>query len=143
MSWADLIGPGRAIDTDRWFVVCANAVGSSYGSTNAASTNPATGRPWGSAFPEIRIADIVAVQKALLDHLGVRHLAAVTGHSFGGAQVYQWGVDHPHFMDALVPVIATPAMPGADGRKIVMLVPLGENQFLSTLERFLDAAVGE
>ena len=113
-SWADLIGPGRAIDTDRWFVVCANTVGSSYGSTNAASTNPATGRPWGSAFPEIRIADIVAVQKALLDHLGVKHLVAVAGHSFGGAQVYQWGVDHPHFMDALVPVIATPAMPGAD-----------------------------
>jgi homoserine O-acetyltransferase len=70
-SWSDLIGPGRAIDTERWFVVCANALGSSYGSTNAASTNPANGRPWGSSFPEIRVADIVAVQKARLDHQAV------------------------------------------------------------------------
>ncbi|HVZ45741.1 MAG TPA: alpha/beta fold hydrolase [Ramlibacter sp.] len=113
-SWSELIGPGRAIDTDRWFVICANALGSSYGSTNAASIDPATGQPWGSSFPEVRVADIVAVQKALLDHLGVKHLVAVTGHSFGGAQVFQWGVDHPHFMDALVPVICAPAMPGAD-----------------------------
>ncbi|MDB5875445.1 MAG: hypothetical protein JWQ07_4887 [Ramlibacter sp.] len=113
-SWSDLIGPGRAIDTDRWFVVCANALGSSYGSTNAASINPQTGRPWGSGFPEVRVPDIVAVQKALLDHLGAKHLVAVAGHSFGGAQVFQWGVDHPNFMDALVPVIAAPAMPGAD-----------------------------
>ncbi len=113
-AWSRLIGPGRAIDTERWFVVCANALGSSYGSTNAASTNPATAQPWGSNFPEIRMADIVAVQKALLDHLGVKHLVAVAGHSFGGAQAFQWGVDYPQFMDVLVPVIAAPAMPGVD-----------------------------
>ena len=113
-SWGALIGPGRAIDTDRYFVICANALGSSYGSTNAASLDPATSHPYGSRFPEISVADIVAGQHALLAHLGIERLVAVIGPSFGGAQALQWGVDFPHLMKGLVVVIAAPTMPGLD-----------------------------
>jgi homoserine O-acetyltransferase len=113
-SWGLLIGPGKPVDTDRYFVICANAPGSSYGSTNASSENPAAGRPYSSRFPAISVADIVARQRELLHHLDVKHLVAVIGPSFGGAQVFQWGVDHPDFMNGLVPVIAAPAMPGVD-----------------------------
>lgn len=113
-GWGKLIGPGRAIDTDRYFVICPNVPGSSYGSTNASSIDPATNRPYGSRFPDIAVADIVAGQRALLAHLGIERLAAVIGPSFGGAQVLQWGVDHPDAMKGLVPVITAPTMPGLD-----------------------------
>jgi homoserine O-acetyltransferase len=107
-SWDGLIGPGKAIDTDKLFVVASNMLGSSYGSTNAASINPATGRPYGPDFPAISIRDIVAAQKALLDSLGVRHLVAVAGPSYGGYQAFQWAVAYPDHMDAIVPVNTAP-----------------------------------
>jgi len=107
-SWDGLIGPGKAIDTDRLFVVASNMLGSSYGSTNAASINPATGRPYGPDFPAIAIRDIVAAQKALLDSLGVKHLVAVAGPSYGGYQAFQWAVAYPDFMDAIAPVNTAP-----------------------------------
>jgi homoserine O-acetyltransferase/O-succinyltransferase len=107
-SWDGLIGPGKAIDTDRLFVVASNILGSSYGSTNAASINPATGEPYGPDFPAIALSDIVAAQKALLDSLGVRHLAAVAGPSYGGYQAFQWAVAYPDFIDAIVPVNTAP-----------------------------------
>jgi homoserine O-acetyltransferase/O-succinyltransferase len=107
-SWNGLIGPGKAIDTDRLFVVASNMLGSSYGSTNAASRNPATGEPYGPDFPAITIADIVAAQKSLLDSLGVKHLVAVAGPSYGGYQAFQWAVAYPQFMDAIVPVNTAP-----------------------------------
>jgi homoserine O-acetyltransferase/O-succinyltransferase len=107
-SWDGLIGPGKAIDTDRLFVVASNMLGSSYGSTNAASRNPLTGEPYGPDFPAIAIRDIVAAQKALLDHLGVRHLVAVAGPSYGGYQAFRWAVAYPDFMDAIVPVNTAP-----------------------------------
>lgn len=107
-SWSDFAGPGKAIDTNRLFVVASNMLGSSYGSTGPASVNPATGRPYGPDFPDVGLADIVAAQKALLDHLGVRHLVAVAGHSYGGFQAFQWGVSYPDFMSGLVPVISSP-----------------------------------
>jgi homoserine O-acetyltransferase/O-succinyltransferase len=107
-SWDGLIGPGKPIDTDRLFVVASNMLGSSYGSTNAASINPATGRPYGPDFPAIAIRDIVAAQKALLDSLGVKHLVAVAGPSYGGYQAFQWAVAYPDFMDAIVPVNTAP-----------------------------------
>jgi homoserine O-acetyltransferase len=113
-SWNALIGPGKAIDTDRYFVICPNVLGSSYGSTNAASIDPATNRPYGPRFPDVAVADIVASQHALLLHFGIDRLVAVIGPSFGGAQVLQWGVDYPGFMKALVPVITAPSMPGLD-----------------------------
>ena len=83
-SWDGLVGPGKAIDTDRLFVVSSNMPGSSFGSTNPAFKNPATGKPYGPDFPEIALVDIVSAQKALLDGLGVKHLVAVAGPSFGG-----------------------------------------------------------
>jgi homoserine O-acetyltransferase len=113
-SWAALVGPGCAIDTDRFFVVCPNALGSSFGSTNASSIEPASGRAYGSRFPDVSISDIVAGQHALLRSLGVEHLIAVAGPSFGGLQVFQWGVQFPDFMSGLVAVITAPKMPNVD-----------------------------
>ena len=107
-SWDGLIGPGKAIDTDKLFVVASNMLGSSYGSTNAASRNPATGQPYGPDFPAITVRDIVEAQKALLDSLGVEHLVAVAGPSYGGYQAFQWAVAYPEFMDAIVPVNTAP-----------------------------------
>jgi homoserine O-acetyltransferase len=91
-------------DTVKLFVVASNMLGSSFGSTNAGSINPQTGEAYGPDFPNITIRDIVAAQKALLDHLGVRHLVAVAGPSYGGYQAFQWAVAYPDFMDAIVPV---------------------------------------
>jgi homoserine O-acetyltransferase len=113
-SWDGLVGPGKAIDTDRLFVVSSNMLGSSYGSTNPAFTNPATGKPYGPDFPDITLVDIVTAQKALLDSLGVKHLVAVAGPSFGGYQTYQWGVTYPDFMDGLVAVVSAPKGSGGE-----------------------------
>ena len=113
-SWDGLVGPGKAIDTDRLFVVSSNMLGSSYGSTNPAFINPATGKPYGPDFPDITLVDIVNAQKALLDHLGVKHLVAVAGPSFGGYQTYQWGVTYPDFMDGLVAVVSAPKGSGGE-----------------------------
>jgi homoserine O-acetyltransferase len=107
-SWDGLIGPGKAIDTDKLFVVASNMLGSSFGSTNAGNINPQTGEGYGPDFPNITIRDIVAAQKALLDDLGVRHLVAVAGPSYGGYQAFQWAVAYPDFMDAIVPVNTAP-----------------------------------
>jgi homoserine O-acetyltransferase len=110
-SWGALVGPGKPIDTDRYFVVAANMLGSSYGSVGPASVDPRTGRPYGPDFPDFTLSDIVAQQHALLRHLGVAHLAAVVGPSFGGFQAFQWAVDHPDFMDAVAPVVTAPYSP--------------------------------
>lgn len=99
-SWAPLLGPGRPLDTDRHFIVCSNMLGSSFGTTGPRSIRPGTGRPWGPDFPRITLADIVAVQHRLLQHLGVRHLHAVLGPSYGGWQSLQWALDHPDMVDA-------------------------------------------
>ncbi len=104
-SWAALVGPGRPIDTDKYFVIASNMLGSSFGSTNAASIDPATGRPYGPRFPELTVSDIVAAQKCLLDAIGVRHLVAVVGPSYGGYQAFQWAVDDPDFMHGIVAVV--------------------------------------
>lgn len=113
-AWSTLVGPGAPIDTDRYFVVCSNMLGSSYGSTNAASLDPRTGRPYGSTFPRITVADIVTAQKRLLDHLGVTHLRAVVGPSYGGFQAFQWAVTFPDFMDGVAPVVTSPLPPASD-----------------------------
>lgn len=106
--WDGLIGPGKAIDTDRLFVVSSNMLGSSFGSTNGASINPSTGKLYGPDFPAITVRDIVAAEKLLLDGLGVRHLVAIAGPSYGGYQAFQWAVSYPDFMDAIVPVVTAP-----------------------------------
>ena len=113
-AWSTLVGPGAPIDTDRTFVVCSNMLGSSYGSTNAASIDPRTGRPYGSKFPVITVRDIVTAQMRLLQHLGVTHLRAVVGPSYGGFQAFQWAVTFPDFMDGVVPVVTSPLPPQSD-----------------------------
>jgi homoserine O-acetyltransferase len=113
-SWGGLVGPGKAIDTDRLFVMSSNMLGSSFGSTNPAFKNPATGKPYGPDFPDITLVDIVNAQKALLDGLGVKHLVAVAGPSFGGYQTFQWGVTYPVFMDGLVAVVSAPKGSGGE-----------------------------
>jgi homoserine O-acetyltransferase len=113
-SWDGLVGPGKAIDTDRLYVVSSNMLGSSYGSTSPAHKNPATGKPYGPDFPDITLVDIVNAQKALLDSLGVKHLVAVAGPSFGGYQTFQWGVTYPDFMDGLVAVVSAPKGSGGE-----------------------------
>lgn len=113
-AWSSLVGPAAPIDTDRYFVICSNVLGSSYGSTNAASIDPRTGRPYGSTFPAISLADMVAAQRGMLDQLGVRHLRAVVGPSYGGYQAFQWAVSYPDFMDGIVPVVTSPLPPQAD-----------------------------
>src|SRR5262244_3911439 len=112
--WDGLIGSGKAIDTDRYFVVSSNMLGSSYGSTAPASTNPKTGKPYGPDFPDITLTDIIGAQKLLLDSLGVRHLVAVAGPSFGGYQAFQWAVSYPSFMAGVVPVVTAPKGSGGD-----------------------------
>ncbi len=102
--WDGVIGPGKAIDTDRYFVVASNMLGSSYGSTNPASLNPASGVPYGPDFPEISVVDIVAAQKQLVDGLGIQHLHAVAGRSYGGFQALAWGYSYPEFVSRLAVV---------------------------------------
>ncbi|HET7500499.1 MAG TPA: alpha/beta fold hydrolase [Kofleriaceae bacterium] len=112
-SWAPLVGPGRAIDTRRFFVVSSNMLGSSYGSTAPPSIDPETGRAYGPDFPRITLADIVAAQRRLLDRLGVRELVAVVGPSYGGFQAFAWGVELPDQVRALVAVTTAPRVAGA------------------------------
>jgi homoserine O-acetyltransferase len=113
-GWEYLLGPGKPIDTDRYFVICSNMLGSSYGSTNAASIDPRTGRPYGSRFPVLTVPDIVAAQRAMLERFGVTHLRAVVGPSYGGFQAFQWAVSYPDFMDGVVPVVTSPLPPRSD-----------------------------
>ena len=105
-SWAPLLGPGRPLDTDRYFIVCSNMLGSSFGTTGPRSTNPATAKPYGPDFPAITLPDIVEVQHRLLQRLGVRHLQAVVGPSYGGWQALQWALDHPGMVNAIGVIVS-------------------------------------
>lgn len=113
--WSTLVGPGMAVDADRLFVVSSNMLGSSYGSTGPAHLDPATGQRYGPDFPDISLVDIVTAQRALLRHLGVGHLVAVIGPSYGGFQAFQWAVTFPDFMDGIVPVTADYKSSGGAG----------------------------
>jgi homoserine O-acetyltransferase len=115
-GWDKLIGPAKAIDTDKLFVVSSNMLGPSYGSTAPASINPKTGKPYGPDFPRHTLGDIVRAQKLLLDHLGVQHLVAVAGPSYGGFQAFQWAVQCPSMMDGIVVAVSSPrSTPGPAG----------------------------
>jgi homoserine O-acetyltransferase len=110
--WDGMVGPGKTFDTDRFFVVCSNIVGSCYGSTGPASINPATGEPYRMAFPKINIRDMVKVQYLLLQALGVNQIKLVTGGSLGGMQALEWAVMYPDMVLGLAP-IATAAQHSA------------------------------
>ena len=108
--WDGMIGPGKAFDTDRFFVVSTNLLGGCRGTTGPASVDPATGRPYGSGFPVITVADMVRAQRALLDELGIERLAVVSGGSLGGMQALEWAVLYPDRVDAIVPIASTHAL---------------------------------
>jgi homoserine O-acetyltransferase len=102
--WETMVGPGRPIDTGRYFVICPNVVGACMGTTGPASTNPQTGKPWGLEFPVITIRDMVRAQAMLLDELKIDSLFAVAGGSMGGMQVLQWAASYPHRVFAALPI---------------------------------------
>lgn len=106
--WDVLIGKGKAIDTDRFFVVCSNILGGCKGTTGPASINPKTQKPYGSSFPKISIGDMVNVQKVLAEHLQIKHIFAVIGGSMGGFQAMKWGIYYPDFVDRLVIIASSP-----------------------------------
>ncbi len=108
--WDGMIGPGKAFDTDRYFVVSTNLLGGCGGTTGPASIDPATGRPYGADFPVITVADMVRTERALLDVLGIGRLAAVAGGSLGGMQALQWAVTYPDQVDAVVVIASTHAL---------------------------------
>lgn len=110
-SWNALVGPGKAVDTNRYFAICPNMLGSSYGSTNARSIDPATGKPYGPRFPDITVSDIVGTQRLLLDHLGIEKLVAIVGPSYGGFQAFQWAVNYPDAMKGIAAVVTSPRLP--------------------------------
>jgi homoserine O-acetyltransferase/O-succinyltransferase len=102
--WDNMIGPGKAFDTDRYFVISSNVIGGCRGSTGPSSIDPRTGRPYGLSFPVVTIGDMVRAQKHLVDHLGVERLLAVTGGSMGGMQALEWAVSYPERVVACIPV---------------------------------------
>src|SRR5829696_6413965 len=112
--WSPMVGPGRAIDTGRNFVVCSNVLGGCYGSTGPASPDPDGGRPYAMRFPVVTIRDMVRAQKCLLEALGVRRLRLVIGGSIGGQQALEWAGELPDFVEKAVPVAGTNA-PGPQG----------------------------
>ena len=105
--WDDCIGPGKAFDTDRFFVICSNVLGSCYGSTGPASINPATGKPYGLGFPVTTVGDWVRAQVKLIDHLGIDKLLCLAGGSMGGMQVLEWAAHHPERLRAAIPLATT------------------------------------
>ncbi len=108
--WDAMIGPGRGIDTDHYYVVCANILGGCKGTTGPSSINPETGRPYGSSFPPISVGDIVEVHRRLLIHLGIEKLAAVAGGSFGGIQVLEWAVRYPEMISRAICIASAPRL---------------------------------
>ncbi|HSD35069.1 MAG TPA: homoserine O-acetyltransferase [Alphaproteobacteria bacterium] len=127
--WETMVGPGKPIDTDRFFVICVNVLGACMGTTGPRDPNPATGKPYGLSFPVITVADMVRAQKLLIDHLGIEKLFCVTGGSMGGMQVLQWAANYPTRVFAAVP-IATGARHSAQniafhevGRQAIMADP--------------------
>ncbi len=102
--WDAMIGPGRPIDTNRYFVICSNVLGGCSGSTGPGSVDPDTGRPYNMSFPVITVRDMVRAQKRLIDHLGIRKLLSVVGGSMGGMQVLEWAVSYPEAMASFVPI---------------------------------------
>lgn len=105
--WDNMVGPGKGIDTDKYFVLCSNVLGGCMGSTGPAAINPETGNPYGMDFPMVTIGDMVRAQKALLDHLGIQRILSMTGGSMGGMQVLQWCVQYPDMVLSAIPLATT------------------------------------
>jgi homoserine O-acetyltransferase len=108
--WDGMIGPGKAFDTDRYYVISTNLLGGCRGTTGPSSPDPATGRPYGPDFPVITVADMVRTERAFLDELGIERLAAVAGGSLGGMQAFEWAIMFPDQVDAVVAIASTHAL---------------------------------
>ena len=127
--WQAIIGPGKTIDTDRFFVICTNVIGGCHGSTGPQDENPETGKPYGMSFPVITIADMVRAQTKLIDRLGIQSLFCVIGGSMGGMQALQWAVDYPERVFSAIPLATAPRHSAQNiafhevGRQAVMADP--------------------
>jgi homoserine O-acetyltransferase len=125
--WDVMVGPGKGIDTDKYFVICSNFLGGCSGTTGPSSINPASGKPYGLEFPIITIADMVKVQKLLLEKLGIKGLLAVIGGSIGGMQVLQWSIAYPDFVKAALPIATTSHL----GAQSIAFDAVGRNAILA------------
>ncbi|MFC1837609.1 homoserine O-acetyltransferase [Thermodesulfobacteriota bacterium] len=105
--WDIMVGPGKGIDTEKYFVICPNIIGSCMGSTGPSSINPNTGKPYGFDFPVVTIGDMVQAQKKLLEHLGIEKILTVIGGSIGGMQVLEWAVRYPEMIVSAIPLATT------------------------------------
>jgi len=125
--WEVMVGPGKGIDTNRYFVICSNFLGGCSGTTGPSSINPQTQKPYGLDFPIITIADMVKVQKLLLDKLGIKKLLAVIGGSIGGMQVLQWAIEYPDFVKAAIAIATTSHL----GAQSIAFDAVGRNAILA------------
>jgi len=125
--WDVMVGPGKGIDTDKYFVICSNVLGGCSGTTGPSSINPESGKPYGLEFPIITIADMVKVQKQLLEKLGIKGLLAVIGGSIGGMQVLQWSIAYPDFVKAAIPIATTSHL----GAQSIAFDAVGRNAILA------------
>src|SRR5271155_1062523 len=105
--WSSMIGPGKGFDTEQHFVICSNILGGCRGTTGPSSINPETGEPWAMSFPVVTVADMVRLQKMLIDSLGIKKLLAVAGGSMGGMQALEWAVAYPDSVGAALPIATT------------------------------------
>src|SRR5947209_1379334 len=105
--WDNMIGPGKAFDTDRYFVICSNVLGGCQGTSGPSCTNPATGKPYGMSFPVITIRDMVRLQCRLVRHLGIERLLCVAGGSMGGMQALEWAASYPDMVSSTIPIATT------------------------------------
>ena len=108
--WDGMIGPGKAFDTDRYFVISTNLLGGCRGTTGPSSPDPATGRPYGGDFPVVTVADMVRTERAFLDELGIERLSAIAGGSLGGMQAVEWAITYPDQVGTVVAIASTHAL---------------------------------
>jgi homoserine O-acetyltransferase len=105
--WSSMIGPGKGFDTDRYFVICSNVLSGCRGTTGPGSINPETGCPWAMTFPSVSVADMVRLQKMLIDRLGIERLLTISGGSMGGMQALEWAVAYPDSVASAIPIATT------------------------------------
>jgi homoserine O-acetyltransferase/O-succinyltransferase len=146
--WDGMIGPGKAFDTDRYYVVSTNLLGGCRGTTGPSSINPAAGKPYGSDFPVITVADMVRLERAFLNELGIERLAAVAGGSLGGMQAFEWAISYPDQVDAIVAIASTHALQpqgvawNAIARNAIMADPAWQGGHYYGTGRKPDAGMG-